>query len=119
VPGRRRLSGKTFYFVELLARLEALGRRGDIRVKETTLTRPGDITIELMSTDRQPGLKDIFLCPGEFQLGMPGAQTTAARMSRACCCGTYERFHSYSSTNIIAVYVGRCVARSVAGRTTR
>src|ERR1700720_2847154 len=53
---------KPFSFVELLARVEALGRRSDIMVKETIL-RVGDLAIDLMSRTASRRGKDIFLLP--------------------------------------------------------
>ncbi len=58
---------KPFSFVELLARVEALGRRSDTIVKETML-RVGDLAIDLMSRNASRRGKDIFLLPREFQL---------------------------------------------------
>src|SRR6185503_21315375 len=51
---------KPFSFVELLARLEALGRRSDTIVKETIL-RVGDLAIDLISRTANRRGKDIPL----------------------------------------------------------
>src|SRR5437762_6259967 len=58
---------KPFSFVELLARVEALGRRSDIIVKETTL-HVGDLAIDLISRTASRRGKGIALLPREFQL---------------------------------------------------
>src|ERR1700742_1404550 len=58
---------KPFSFVELLARVEALGRRSDTMVKETIL-RIGDLAIDLVSRTATRRGKDIFLLPKEFEL---------------------------------------------------
>src|ERR1700693_239717 len=58
---------KPFSLVELLARVEALGRRSDTIVKETIL-RVGDLAIDLMSRTASRRGKDIFLFPREFQV---------------------------------------------------
>src|SRR3984957_18333222 len=58
---------KPFSFVELLARVEALGRRSDTVVKETVL-RVGDLALNLVSRTASRGGKDIWLLPREFQL---------------------------------------------------
>src|ERR1700741_4539425 len=58
---------KPFSFVELLARVEALGRRSDIIPKETIL-RVGALAIDLMSRPASRRGKDIFLLPREFEL---------------------------------------------------
>jgi two-component system OmpR family response regulator len=58
---------KPFSFLELLARVEALGRRSDTVVKETIL-RVGDLALDLVSRTASRRGKDIFLLPREFQL---------------------------------------------------
>src|ERR1700688_3172872 len=58
---------KPFSFVELLARVEALGRRSETIVKETIL-RVGDLAIDLVSRTASRRGKDIPLFPREFQL---------------------------------------------------
>ena len=58
---------KPFSFVELLARVEALGRRSDTIVKETIL-RVGDLALDLVSRTASRRGKDIVLFPREFQL---------------------------------------------------
>src|SRR5207237_8719872 len=58
---------KPFSFVELLARVEALGRRSDTIVKETIL-RVGDLALDLVSLTASRRGKDIFLLLLEFQL---------------------------------------------------
>src|SRR3954465_3078375 len=58
---------KPFSFVELVARLEALGRRSEIIPKETIL-RVGDLPIDLMLRSASRRGKKIPLLPREFQL---------------------------------------------------
>src|SRR5262250_707409 len=58
---------KPFNFVELLARLEALGRRSDTVAKETIL-RVGDLVIDLIWRTASRRGKEILLFPREFQL---------------------------------------------------
>src|SRR5437879_7340226 len=58
---------KPFSFVELLARVEALGRRSDTIVKETIL-RVGDLAIDLVSRTASRRGKAIFLFPRGLQL---------------------------------------------------
>src|SRR5690349_24637361 len=58
---------KPFSFVELLARVEALGRRSDTVAKETIL-RVGDLAIDLISRTASRRGKHIDLLPREFQL---------------------------------------------------
>ncbi|MFQ3455032.1 response regulator transcription factor, partial [Bradyrhizobium sp. UFLA01-814] len=58
---------KPFSFVELLARLEALGRRSETVAKETIL-RVGDLAIDLISRTASRHGRKIPLLPKEFQL---------------------------------------------------
>src|SRR5260370_11723842 len=58
---------KPFSFVELLARVEALGRRSDTVVKETIL-RVGDLAVDLVSRTASRRAKDLPLFPPEYQL---------------------------------------------------
>src|SRR5207244_8943987 len=58
---------KPYSFVELLARIEALGRRSDVVAKETIL-RVGDLAIDLIDRTASRRGKEIELLPREFQL---------------------------------------------------
>src|ERR1700754_2338415 len=58
---------KPFSFVELLARLQALGRRSKTIPKETTL-RVGDLAIALIARSPSRHGRRIPLLPREFQL---------------------------------------------------
>ncbi len=58
---------KPFSFVELLARLEALGRRSETIAKETIL-RVGDLAVDLIARAASRRGRKIPLLPREFQL---------------------------------------------------
>src|SRR5260370_8667140 len=73
---------KPFSFVELLARVEALGRRSDTGVKDTIL-RVGDLALDLMARTASRRGKDIFLFPPEFQLIKPLVSNEGPGPSRA------------------------------------
>jgi len=105
---------KPFSFVELLARLEALGRRSDTVVKETIL-RVGDLAIDLISRTASRCGKDILLFPREFQLLEYLARNEGRVVSRAMLLQHVWDLHFDPSTNIIDVYVGR-VRRKVDGQ---
>jgi two-component system, OmpR family, response regulator len=105
---------KPFSFVELLARVEALGRRSDTIVKETML-RVGDLAIDLMSRSASRRGKDIFLLPREFQLLEYLVRNEGRVVSRAMLLQHVWDLHFDPSTNIIDVYVGR-VRRKVDGQ---
>jgi two-component system OmpR family response regulator len=105
---------KPFSFVELLARVEALGRRSDTIVKETIL-RVGDLAIDLMSRTARRSGKEIVLFPREFQLLEYLVRNEGRVVSRAMLLQHVWDLHFDPSTNIIDVYVGR-VRRKVDGQ---
>jgi two-component system OmpR family response regulator len=105
---------KPFSFAELLARVEALGRRSDAIVKETIL-RVGDLVIDLVSRTASRRGKDIVLFPREFQLLEYLVRNEGRIVSRAMLLQHVWDLHFDPSTNIIDVYVGR-VRRKVDGQ---
>jgi two-component system, OmpR family, response regulator len=105
---------KPFSFIELLARVEALGRRSDTVVKQTIL-RVGDLAIDLVSRTASRRGKDIFLLPKEFQLLEYLVRNEGRIVSRAMLLQHVWDLHFDPSTNIIDVYVGR-VRRKVDGQ---
>ena len=105
---------KPFSFVELLARVEALGRRSDTVVKETIL-RVGDLAVDLVSRTASRRGKDIGLFPREFQLLEYLVRNEGRVVSRTMLLQHVWDLHFDPSTNIIDVYVGR-VRRKVDGQ---
>ena len=97
---------KPFSFVELLARVEALGRRSDTIVKETIL-HVGDLAIDLVSRTASRRGKHIVLFPREFQLLEYLVRNEGCIVSRAMLLQHVWDLHFDPSTNIIDVYVGR------------
>lgn len=97
---------KPFSFIELLARLEALGRRSDTVAKETIL-RVGDLAIDLISRTASRRGKGIDLLPREFQLLEYLVRNEGCVVSRAMLLQHVWDLHFDPSTNIIDVYVGR------------
>ncbi|MCA6097957.1 response regulator transcription factor [Bradyrhizobium australafricanum] len=97
---------KPFSFVELLARLEALGRRSETVAKETIL-RVGDLAIDLISRTASRRGRKIPLLPKEFQLLEYLARNEDRVVSRAMLLRHVWDLHFDPSTNIIDVYVGR------------
>jgi two-component system, OmpR family, response regulator len=97
---------KPFSFVELLARLEALGRRSETIAKETIL-RVGDLAIDLISRSASRRGKTIPLLPREFQLLEYLVRNEGRVVSRAMLLRHVWDLHFDPSTNIIDVYVGR------------
>jgi two-component system, OmpR family, response regulator len=97
---------KPFSYLELLARLEALGRRSDTIAKETIL-RVGDLAIDLISRSASRRGKEIQLLPKEFQLLEYLVRNEGRTVSRAMLLQHVWDLHFDPSTNIIDVYVGR------------
>jgi two-component system, OmpR family, response regulator len=97
---------KPYSFVELLARVEALGRRSDVMAKETIL-RVGDLAIDLIDRTASRGGKEIELLPREFQLLEYLVRNEGRVISRAMLLQHVWDLHFVPSTNIIDVYVGR------------
>ena len=97
---------KPFSFIELLARVEALGRRSDTIVKET-IPRVGDLAIDLVSRTASRRGKEIALLPKEFQLLEYLVRNEDRVVSRAMLLQHVWDLHFDPSTNIIDVYVGR------------
>jgi two-component system, OmpR family, response regulator len=97
---------KPFSFMELLARLEALGRRSDTVAKETVL-RVGDLAIDLISRTASRRGADIELLPKEFQLLEYLVRNEGRVVSRAMMLQHVWDLYFDPSTNIIDVYVGR------------
>jgi len=97
---------KPYSFVELLARIEALGRRSDVIAKETIL-RVGDLTVDLIDRTASRRGKEIELLPREFQLLEYLVRNEGRVVSRAMLLQHVWDLHFDPSTNIIDVYVGR------------
>jgi two-component system, OmpR family, response regulator len=97
---------KPFSFVELVARIEALGRRSETIVKETIL-HVGDLAIDLVSRTASRRGKHIVLFPREFQLLEYLVRNEGCVVSRAMLLQHVWDLHFDPSTNIIDVYVGR------------
>jgi two-component system, OmpR family, response regulator len=97
---------KPFAFLELLARLETLGRRSETIAKETIL-RVGDLAIDLIERTASRRGKEILLLPREFQLLEYLVRNEGRIVSRAMLLQHVWDLHFDPSTNIIDVYVGR------------
>lgn len=97
---------KPFSFTELLARLEALGRRSETIAKETIL-RVGDLAIDLIARSASRRGRKIPLLPREFQLLEYLVRNEGRVVSRAMLLQHVWDLHFDPSTNIIDVYVGR------------
>jgi two-component system OmpR family response regulator len=105
---------KPFAFAELLARVEALARRGATVVKETVL-RVGDLELDLMERTASRHGRNIELLPREFQVLEYLVRNEGQVVPRAMLLQHIWDLHFDPTTNIIDVYVGR-VRRKVDGQ---
>ncbi len=105
---------KPYSFIELLARVEALGRRSGTIAKETIL-RVGDLEVDLVSRTAKRHGRDIILLPREFKLLEYLVRNEGSVVSRAMLLRHVWDLHFDPTTNIIDVYVGR-VRRKIDGR---
>src|SRR5450631_903378 len=97
---------KPFAFAELLARVEALGRRSAAVVQETVL-RVGDLKMDLVSRAVSRRGRDIELLPREFQVLEYLVRNQGQVVPRAMLLQHVWDLHFDPTTNIIDVYVGR------------
>jgi len=97
---------KPFAFAELLARVEALARRGATVVRETVL-RVGDLEVDLVARSVRRHGRVIKLLPREFQLLEYLVRNEGRVVPRALLLQHVWDLHFDSTTNIIDVYVGR------------
>ncbi len=97
---------KPFAFAELLARVEALARRGDSAANDTVL-RAGDLELDLISRSVSRGGQKIDLLPREFKLLTYLVRNQGQIVPRAMLLQHVWDLHFDPATNIIDVYVGR------------
>jgi two-component system, OmpR family, response regulator len=96
---------KPFAFAELMARVEALCRRG-ATVRETVL-RVGDLKLDLMSRTVTRGGRNIDLLPREFQVLEYLVRNEGHVVPRAMLLQHVWDLHFVPNTKVIDVYVGR------------
>lgn len=97
---------KPFAFAELLARLEALVRRGDVQTTETTL-RVGDLEMDLLSRVVKRAGRVIELQPREFRLLECLMRHSGQVVTRTMLLESVWNYHFDPQTNIIDVHVSR------------
>lgn len=97
---------KPFAFPELLARVDALGRRSATIVKETIL-RVGDLEMDLLTRSVRRNGRRIELLPREFKLLEYLVRNAELVVPRAMLLQHVWDLHFDPMTNIIDVYVGR------------
>ncbi len=97
---------KPFAFSELLARIEAMTRRGASRVGETHL-RVGDLEIDLLARMVTRAGRPIELLPREFRLLEVLARHSGQVVTRTMLLEKVWDYHFDPQTNVIDVHISR------------
>lgn len=97
---------KPFAFSELLARLEALVRRADVKAPVTTL-KVADLEMDLLSRVVKRGDKPIELQPREFRLLEFLMRHSGQVVTRTMLLEKVWDYHFDPQTNVIDVHVSR------------
>ena len=97
---------KPFAFSELLARIEAMTRRGAGRVGETHL-RVGDLEIDLLARMVTRAGRPIELLPREFRLLEVLARHSGQVVTRTMLLEKVWDYHFDPQTNVIDVHISR------------
>jgi len=97
---------KPFAFTELLARLEALARRGDVEAPRTTLA-VGDLRMDLLGRTVTRAGRAIELQPREFSLLEFLMRRAGQVVTRTMLLEGVWDYHFDPQTNVIDVHVSR------------
>jgi two-component system OmpR family response regulator len=97
---------KPFAFSELLARVNALGRR-PVETKETTQLAVGDLTMDLLSRTVKRGDVAIDLQPREFLLLEVLMRNTGRVVSRTMLLEKVWDFHFDPKTSVVETHISR------------
>jgi two-component system OmpR family response regulator len=101
---------KPFSMSELQARLEALLRRGDIRIAETAL-RIGDLELDRLTRSARRGSRQIELQPREYQLLEYLMLHAGQVVTRTMLLEGVWEYHFDPQTNVIDVHISRLRAK--------
>lgn len=97
---------KPFAFAELLARLEALGRRGDVDVSPTAL-KVGPLEMDLLSREVKRSGHPIALQQREFRLLEYLMRHAGQVVTRTMLLENVWDYHFDPQTNVIDVHISR------------
>jgi two-component system OmpR family response regulator len=97
---------KPFAFGELLARIEALLRRGHLRPQETVL-RVADLEMDLVARKVTRAGREIGLQPQEWRLLEYMMRNAGRVLSRTMIFESVWDYHFDPQTNVIDVHIGR------------
>lgn len=100
---------KPFSFIELLARLQVLARRG--RAQESTLLRVGDLQIDMISRKAMRGRQRLDLTAKEFALLAALARHQGEILSKTAIAEMVWDMNFDSNTNVVEVAIKRLRAK--------
>ncbi|MDQ7759665.1 heavy metal response regulator transcription factor [Xanthomonas sontii] len=100
---------KPFSFIELLARLQVLARRG--RVQESTLLRVGELQIDMISRKAMRGRQRLDLTAKEFALLAVLARHQGEILSKTAIAEMVWDMNFDSNTNVVEVAIKRLRAK--------
>jgi two-component system OmpR family response regulator len=98
---------KPFAFSELLARLEALLRRGGSSAQQTTRLAVADLEMDLLARKVRRGGQEIDLLPREFRLLEFLMRHAGQVITRTMLLESVWDYHFDPQTNVIDVHVSR------------
>jgi two-component system, OmpR family, response regulator len=101
---------KPFAMAELQARLEAVLRRGDVKLAETTL-RLGDLELDRLTHGARRGRRHIELQPREYQLLEYLILHAGQVVTRTMLLEGVWDYHFDPQTNVIDVHISRLRAK--------
>lgn len=101
---------KPFAFVELMARIEALVRRGDVGTTQTRL-QVGDLEMDLLSRVVKRGGRVLELQPREFRLLEYLMRHAGQVVTRTMLLENVWDYHFDPQTNVIDVHISRLRAK--------
>ena len=102
---------KPYAFSELLARVEALARRGPKGAPEETVLRVADLTLDRLSHKVTRRAEEIALQPREFRLLEYLMQNAGKVVTRTMLLEHVWDYHFDPQTNVIDVHVSRLRAK--------
>ena len=102
---------KPYAFSELLARVEALSRRGTKGAPEETVLRVADLTLDRLSHKVTRRAEEIVLQPREFRLLEFLMQNAGKVVTRTMLLEHVWDYHFDPQTNVIDVHVSRLRAK--------
>lgn len=98
---------KPYALSELVARLEALGRRGQTAAAPQTKLRVGDLEMDLLSRSVVRAGQEIDLQPREFMLLEYLMRNAGAVVTRTMLLENVWEYHFDPQTNVIDVHISR------------